>query len=97
MTSIPLYQLTGIEMQSIQLKTQVNTDGFLQVQMPPEFKNLPVEVMLVFQALSYPITTELTYLDRRFYGACAHDEIVIDNEGIDPALDDDCDLNSGVA
>lgn len=76
-------------MQSIQLKTQVNADGFLQVRMPPEFKNLPVEVMLVFQPLSSPATTELVYPDGRFYGACADDEIVIDEEGIDPSLDDD--------
>lgn len=84
-------------MQSIQLKTQVNADGFLQVRMPPEFKNLPVEVTLVFQPLSSPAMTELVYPDGRFYGACADDEIVIDEEGIDPSLDDDCDLISGVA
>jgi hypothetical protein len=84
-------------MQSIQLKTQVNADGFLQVQMPPEFKNLPVEVMLIFQPLHSPSTTAVMYPDERFYGACAHDKIVIDNNGIDPALDDDLDLISGVA
>ena len=38
-------------MQSIQLKTKVNADGFLSVEMPPEFKNLAVEIMLVFQPL----------------------------------------------
>jgi hypothetical protein len=84
-------------MQSIQLKTQVNADGFLQVRMPSEFKNLPVEIMLVFQPLSSPPTTELGYPDGRFYGACADDEIVIDDEGIDLSLDDDLDLISGVA
>jgi hypothetical protein len=84
-------------MQSIQLKTQVNADGFLQVQMPPELKNLPIEVMLVFQPLPSPPMTELTYPDRRFYGACTNNEITIDDEGIDPALDDDLDLISGVA
>ena len=84
-------------MQSIQLKTQVNADGFLQVKMPPGLNNLPVEVMLVFQELPLSSTVELAYADGRFYGACAQDEIVIDDEGIDPALDDNCDLISGVA
>lgn len=84
-------------MQSIQLKTQVNADGFLQVQMPPELKNLPVEVMLVFQPLQSLTTTAVIYPEDRFYGACAHDEIAIDDNGIDPALDDDLDLITGVA
>jgi hypothetical protein len=89
--------LTGIKMQSIQLKTQVNADGFVLVQMPAELKNRQVEVMLVFQPLSSPTTTESLYPDGRFYGACADDSIVIDNESIDPSLDDDGDLISGVA
>jgi hypothetical protein len=84
-------------MQSIQLKTQVNADGFVIVQMPAELKNRQVEVMLVFQPLSNPTMTESLYPDSRFYGAGADDPIVIDNEGIDLALDDDGDLISGVA
>jgi hypothetical protein len=84
-------------MQSIQLKTQVNADGFLLVQMPPELKNLPVEVMLVFQPLPASPSTESIYPDGRLYGACAEAEIVIDEGGIDLALDDDRDLIGGVA
>jgi hypothetical protein len=80
-------------MQSIQLKTQVNADGFVLVQMPAEFKNRQVEVMLVFQPLRSPTTTEFLYPDSRFYGACADDPIVID-KGIDLVLDGD--LISGV-
>ncbi len=65
--------------------------------MPSEFKNLPVEVMLVFQPLSSSTMTELGYPDGRLYGAGGDDEIVIDDEGIDLSLDDDRDLISGVA
>ncbi len=38
-------------MQSIQLKTHVGSDGILQVQMPPDVKDIDLEVMLVFQPL----------------------------------------------
>lgn len=83
-------------MQSIQLKTKVNADGFLSVEMPPEFKNLAVEIMLVFQPLP-SIDISPIYPDGRFYGSCAHDEVSIDDEGMNPALDDDLDLIDGVA
>jgi hypothetical protein len=83
-------------MQSIQLKTKVNADGFLSVEMPPEFKNLAVEIMLVFQPLS-SLDLSPVYPNGRFYGSCAHDEVTIDNDGMNPDLDDDLDLIDGVA
>jgi hypothetical protein len=56
-------------MQSIQLKTHVGEDGLLTVQMPPEIKDMELDVMVVFQpsskvdqprhnAWGKPITTE---------------------------------------
>ncbi|MDJ0903292.1 MAG: hypothetical protein QNJ55_31285 [Xenococcus sp. MO_188.B8] len=39
-------------MQSIQLKTHVGEDGLLKVQMPPEIKDMELDVMVVFQPLS---------------------------------------------
>lgn len=36
-------------MQSIQLKTHVGEDGLLKVQMPPEIKDMELDVMVVFQ------------------------------------------------
>lgn len=39
-------------MQSIQLKTYVGEDGLLKVQMPPEIKDLELDVMVVFQPSS---------------------------------------------
>jgi hypothetical protein len=36
-------------MKSIQLKTHIGSDGILQVQMPPEVKNVELEVLVVFQ------------------------------------------------
>lgn len=34
-------------MKSIQLKTYIASDGILQVQMPPEVKDLELEVLVV--------------------------------------------------
>lgn len=39
-------------MQSIQTKTYVGKDGLLKVQMPPEVKDVELEVMVVFQPSS---------------------------------------------
>ena len=39
-------------MPSIQLKTHVGEDGLLKVQMPPEIKDLELDVMVVFQPSS---------------------------------------------
>ncbi len=39
-------------MQSIQLKTHVGEDGLLKVQMPPEIKDMELDVMVVFQPSS---------------------------------------------
>ena len=39
-------------MQSIQTKTYVSEDGLLKVQMPPEVKNVELDVMVVFQPSS---------------------------------------------
>ena len=36
-------------MQSIQFKTHVGADGVLQVSMPPEVKEMDLEVMVIFQ------------------------------------------------
>ena len=38
-------------MQSIQLKTHVGPDGILQLNVPVEFKDTDLEVMLVFQPI----------------------------------------------
>jgi hypothetical protein len=38
-------------MQSIQLKTHVGKDGLLTIQMPPEIKDMELDVMVVFQPL----------------------------------------------
>ncbi len=39
-------------MPSIQLKTHVGEDGLLKVQMPPEIKDMELDVMVVFQPSS---------------------------------------------
>ena len=39
-------------MQSIQLKTHVGGDGLLKVQMPPEIKDMELDVTVVFQRSS---------------------------------------------
>lgn len=40
-------------MQSIHLKTHVGEDGLLTVQMPPEIKDMELDVMVVFQPASH--------------------------------------------
>ena len=39
-------------MQSIQIKTHVDEDGLLKIQMPSEVKNVELDVMVVFQPSS---------------------------------------------
>ncbi len=36
-------------MQTIKLKTHIGTDGILQLQMPPEVKDMDLEILVVFQ------------------------------------------------
>jgi hypothetical protein len=50
----------------------------------------------VFQPLS-SLDLSPVYPNGRFYGSCAYDEITIDNDGVNPALDDDLDLVDWVA
>lgn len=36
-------------MQTLKLKAHIDTDGMLQLQMPPEVKDMDVEILVVFQ------------------------------------------------
>lgn len=36
-------------MQSLQFKTQIGSDGILKIQMPPQVKDMELEVLVVFQ------------------------------------------------
>jgi hypothetical protein len=73
-------------MQRIQQRLQVNNDGIVQIQLPKELINSEVDLVIVYQPVSSPkLNQELASL----YGACADDLIVVDDEGISDAMDDD--------
>lgn len=73
-------------MQSITLKSHVGSDGILKVHLP-DLRDTDIEVVIVYQRSS-PKTTEVASLEQ-FYGICADDPIVIDDQGIAESLDDD--------
>lgn len=73
-------------MQSITLKSQIGSDGLLKVHLP-EAINTEVEVVLVYQVKSASGENITPRAD--LYGICADDPIVIDDEGICDAMDDD--------
>ena len=51
-------------MQSIQLKTRVGPDGILQLNVPVEFKDTDLEVMVVFQPLATAVRVPNSLADR---------------------------------
>jgi hypothetical protein len=83
-------------MQSIQRNTTVSDDGILRVKMPPELKNINLEVTIVFQPIPTSSGEDVVYPQPHFYGACADNPIFIDDFGIDPTIDDDVNLISDV-
>ncbi len=44
-------------METIKLRSHIGTDGILQIQMPTDFKDTSVEVVVVVQSLSSEETT----------------------------------------
>lgn len=51
-------------MQSIQLKTRVGPDGVLLLEVPVEFKDMDLEVMLIFQPLATALRVPNSLVDR---------------------------------
>ncbi len=79
-------------MQSIRVRQRVGADGILHLEIPTEIQEAEVEVMVSYQRIAPQEVDEQGWpigFFERIYGICADDPIVIDDEGISEALDDD--------
>ena len=74
-------------MESVKIKQRVGQDGILHLDIPVGLTNREMEVMVVYQPVQSP-STETNDL-RQFYGICADDPIVLDDQGILETLDDE--------
>lgn len=73
-------------MESIKVRQHVGQDGILHLDIPVGITEQEMEVMVIYQ--SVPSSTKPQSLEQ-FYGICADDPIVLDNQGISEHLDDD--------
>lgn len=79
-------------MQSIKVRQRVGADGILHLKIPTEIQEAEVEVTVNYQRIAPQAVDEQGWplgFFERIYGICADDPIVIDDEGISEALDDD--------
>jgi hypothetical protein len=77
-------------MQSIKVRQHVGADGILHLDIPTGILEGEVEATVTYQELAPQEVDEkgwpIGFLDH-FYGICADDPIVLDDEGISDALD----------
>jgi hypothetical protein len=79
-------------MQIVTLRHRVGQDGILHLDVPIGLTDAELEVMIALKKV-IPVKTRLEDLEwkefiERTYGSCVDDPIVIDNEGISTALDE---------
>lgn len=74
-------------MESIKVRQYVGQDGILHLDIPVGATERDVEVMVIYQFV--PSSTVTGRSLERFYGICADDPIVLDDQGISESLDDD--------
>ncbi len=74
-------------MESIKIKQRVGHDGMLHLDIPVGLTNREMEVMVVYQPV--PLASMETNDLGQFYGVCADDPIVLDDQGILEALDNE--------
>lgn len=72
-------------MQSIKLRRHVGQDGILHLDIPVGITEQEFEVMIIYQSVSSSSRRSL----EQFYGICADDPIMVDDQGISEALDDE--------
>lgn len=63
-------------MQSISLKAKVNSDGKLTVQLPQEFAEQELDLVIVYQAIKPKDSDDLHDVVDNFYGSLADDPIL---------------------
>lgn len=74
-------------MESIKIRRHVGQDGILHLDIPIGITGQDVEVMVIYQSVQSSTTTERSI--EQFYGICAEDPIILDDQGISESLDDD--------
>ncbi|PZO55537.1 MAG: hypothetical protein DCF15_10320 [Phormidesmis priestleyi] len=74
-------------MESVRVRQRIGQDGILHLEIPVGFTDREVEAMVVYQPVQAS-TVEVLSLDQ-LYGRCSDDLIVLDNQGVSEALDDE--------
>ncbi len=74
-------------MESIKVRQHVGQDGILHLDIPVGLTERDVEVMVIYQPVPSLTTTGRSL--EQLYGICADDPIILDDQGIAEALDDD--------
>ncbi len=83
-------------MQILTLRYRVGEDGILHLDVPVGLTDTELEVTITLKKVT-PATITSEALEwkkfiERTYGSCADDPIVIDDEGISAALDDNLEI-----
>ncbi|MGI0494960.1 hypothetical protein ACN4EG_24510 [Alkalinema pantanalense CENA528] len=74
-------------MTSIKIHQRVGADGILHLDIPVGIVERDVEVIVTYQLVASPPVTG--HVLKKFYGICADDPIILDEQGISDQLDDD--------
>lgn len=74
-------------MESIKIYQRVGQDGILHLDIPVGLSDRNLEVVVIYQPIES--LTDVAPSLEAFYGICADDPIILDEQGISEALDDD--------
>jgi hypothetical protein len=74
-------------MESIKLRQHVGQDGILHLDIPVGITEQDMEVVVIYQSVSSS-TAKVRSLEQ-FYGICADDPIILNDQGISESLDDE--------
>lgn len=75
-------------MESVKVRQWVGQDGILHLDIPIGLVERDVEVVVFYQSVQQSSSTTESSLEA-LYGICADDPIVLDDQGVSEALDDD--------
>ena len=74
-------------MESVRVRQHVGQDGILHLEIPVGLVDREVEAMVIYQPVQAVMAAEPSL--EQLYGICADDPIILDDQGISEALDDD--------
>jgi hypothetical protein len=78
-------------MESIKVRQPVGQDGILHLEIPVDLREQDVEVMVIYQPIPSLMTIKPSL--EALYGICVDDPIILDDQGISEALDDEAKSN----